>query len=131
MAWGEPADFARDARADRTSAVWRRSGQTRSQSRFSRPSWGEPLGTDHYGRSNFARLSSAIATSLTMAVACVSSSALLGLVTGVVAAWKRGWWDRGFSWLLNMLLAMPGLILVLLFGAMVPGSFSSSISLLP
>ncbi|EGR2392321.1 ABC transporter permease [Vibrio cholerae] len=87
------------------------------------PSWGEPLGTDHYGRSNFARLSSAIATSLTMAVACVSSSALLGLVTGVVAAWKRGWWDRGFSWLLNMLLAMPGLILVLLFGAMVPGSF--------
>ncbi|AMG01690.1 ABC transporter permease [Vibrio mimicus] len=87
------------------------------------PTWDEPLGRDHYGRSNFARLSSAIATSFAMAVACVFSSALLGLITGIVAAWKGGWWDKSFSWLLNMLLAMPGLILVLLFGAMVPGSF--------
>ncbi|WP_277206397.1 ABC transporter permease [Vibrio misgurnus] len=93
------------------------------QQALATPTWQEPLGTDHYGRSNFARLSSAITTSLSMAIACVVSSASLGLITGIIAAWKGGWWDRSFAWLLNVLLAMPGLILVLLFGAILPGSF--------
>ncbi|EMP4393139.1 ABC transporter permease [Vibrio fluvialis] len=90
---------------------------------FASPSWQEPLGRDHYGRSNYARLASAVSTSLQMAVVSVVTSAALGLLAGVTAAWKGGWWDKSLSWLVNMLLAMPGLILVLLFGAMVPGSF--------
>ncbi|EKO3481004.1 ABC transporter permease [Vibrio fluvialis] len=90
---------------------------------FASPSWQEPLGRDHYGRSNYARLASAVSTSLLMAVVSVVTSAALGLLAGVTAAWKGGWWDKSLSWLVNMLLAMPGLILVLLFGAMVPGSF--------
>lgn len=90
---------------------------------FAAPTWQEPLGRDHYGRSNYARLASAVSTSLLMAVVSVITSASLGLLAGVVAAWKGGWWDKSLSWLVNLLLAMPGLILVLLFGAMVPGSF--------
>ncbi|MCG3722583.1 ABC transporter permease [Vibrio cincinnatiensis] len=90
---------------------------------FALPSWQEPFGRDHYGRSNYARLSSAIMTSLSMALFSVLTSASLGLLAGVAAAWKGGWWDKSLSWLVNLLLAMPGLILVLLFGAMLPGSF--------
>lgn len=90
---------------------------------FATPSWQEPLGRDHYGRSNYARLGSAITTSLLMALVSVASSAALGLLTGIIAAWKGGWWDKSLSWLVNILLSLPGLILVLLFGAMVPGSF--------
>lgn len=90
---------------------------------FSLPTWEEPLGRDQFGRSNLARLSSAISTSLLMAIFCVFTSMILGLVFGVIAAWKGGWWDTIFSWLVNILLAMPGIILVLLFGAVVPGSF--------
>lgn len=90
---------------------------------FESPTWAEPFGRDQYGRSNFSRLTSAIATSISMALISVTTSAVLGLITGVIAAWKGGWWDKSLSWLVNMLLALPGLILVLLFGAMIPGSF--------
>ncbi|BCL70486.1 dipeptide transport system permease protein DppC [Vibrio nigripulchritudo ATCC 27043] len=90
---------------------------------FSAPDWAEPLGRDHYGRSNIARLSDAIQTSFFMAITCVLTSAIMGLAAGILAGWKGGWWDKTLSWLVNLVLAMPGLILVLLFGAIVPGSF--------
>ncbi len=90
---------------------------------FSAPSWSEPLGTDQFGRSNFARLSTALQTSIFMAVLCVLTSATAGVGLGVLAGWKRGWVDRVLSVVVHILLALPGLILVLLFGALVPGSF--------
>lgn len=91
---------------------------------FSTPDWQEPLGRDHFGRSNLARLSDAIFTSLLLAGISVLTSASLGTFAGVVSGWKRGWWDRAFSFLMNIILAMPGLILVLLFAALIPGSFT-------
>ncbi|MGL6316850.1 ABC transporter permease [Vibrio sp. WXL103] len=90
---------------------------------FALPDLAHPLGTDQFGRSNLARLSSALQTSLLMALFCVATSATLGVVLGVLAGWCRGWVDAGLSFLVNILLALPGLILVLLFGALVPGSF--------
>ncbi|GAM78085.1 dipeptide transport system permease protein dppC [Vibrio ishigakensis] len=42
---------------------------------------------------------------------------------GVLAGWRQGWLDRALSSLVNVILALPGLILILLFGALVPGSF--------
>nr|WP_192867863.1 ABC transporter permease [Thaumasiovibrio subtropicus] len=90
---------------------------------FATPTWQEPLGTDQFGRSNVSRLADAIITSLSMAVLSVITSALLGISAGVLAGWKQGWWDRSFSFAVNVILAMPGLVLVLLFGAIVPGSF--------
>ncbi len=91
---------------------------------FASPDLAEPLGRDHFGRSNFARLSDAIITSLALAWVSVLTSAVLGVLAGVLAGWQRGWWDRSFSFAMNIILAMPGLILVLLFAALVPGSFT-------
>ncbi|MDN2483509.1 ABC transporter permease [Vibrio agarivorans] len=90
---------------------------------FSVPSLAEPLGTDQFGRSNLARLSSALQTSLLMALFCVVTSASLGVLLGVLAGWYQGWVDSALSFVVNVLLALPGLILVLLLGALVPGSF--------
>ncbi|MCP4296688.1 MAG: ABC transporter permease, partial [Proteobacteria bacterium] len=90
---------------------------------FEHPSLKEPLGTDQFGRSNLSRIASAIRTSVLMAFFSVSTSAILGLFLGVLAGWKKGWVDRILAICLNILLALPGLILVLLFGALVPGSF--------
>lgn len=90
---------------------------------FMNPSWLEPLGTDQFGRSNLARLSSALQTSLLMVILTVATSASFGIFLGVAAGWKRGWVDRVLSFAVNVLLALPGLILVLLFGAIIPGSF--------
>ncbi|MGL6314102.1 ABC transporter permease [Vibrio sp. WXL103] len=90
---------------------------------FDLPSLAHPLGLDHFGRDNLARLSQAIQVSLLMSIASVITSAILGTLAGVAAAWYRGWVDRALSFVVNMLMALPGLILVLLFGALVPGSF--------
>lgn len=90
---------------------------------FASPSLAEPLGTDQFGRSNLARLASALQTSLFMVLVAVFTSALLGVSLGVLAGWRKGWFDRALSSLVNVVLALPGLILILLFGALVPGSF--------
>lgn len=91
---------------------------------FAFPDLAEPLGRDHFGRSNFARLSDAIVTSMSLAWLSVLTSATIGIAAGVLAGWRRGWWERSFSFLMNIILAMPGLVLVLLFAAFVPGSFT-------
>lgn len=83
------------------------------------------LGSDHYGRNMFARLSEALRLSLTLAVLCVVSASIMGCILGVIAGWYGRWFDTGLSILVNILLAMPGLVFVLLFAALVPGSFTA------
>ncbi|SHO56035.1 ABC transporter permease [Vibrio quintilis] len=90
---------------------------------FSAPVEGMPLGTDHLGRSNSARLADAILNSLMMAGLCVTTAVVTGLLTGVWAGWKGGWADRVLSVWVNIVMALPGLVIVLLFGAIFPGSF--------
>lgn len=80
------------------------------------------LGTDHFGRSMLARLGAALRLSLAMAVLCVASALLLGVGFGVLAAWCGGWIDRVLSGVVNLLLALPSLVLILLVAALAPGS---------
>lgn len=83
------------------------------------------LGTDQYGRSMLSRLTYALRLSLAMAVICVVTSAAIGCLLGMLAGWKGGWIDRGLSMLVNILLALPALVIVLLLAAMMPGSFAA------
>jgi len=63
------------------------------------PSWQEPLGRDQMGRSLMARLAAA-------------------------SAWRGGWVDGLLRSLADGVLALPGLLLVLLFSAMAQGGFA-------
>lgn len=81
------------------------------------------LGSDHYGRSMFSRLAYALRLSLFMAILCVTTSALIGCALGILAGWRGGWIDSGLVMLVNILLALPALVIVLLLAAMMPGSF--------
>jgi len=89
---------------------------------FAAPGLDEPLGTDQFGRSMLARMGAAIRLSMMLSVVCVLTSASLGVALGVVAGWRRGLADRVISFFVNMLLALPGLVLILLFAALAPGS---------
>lgn len=91
---------------------------------FSAPSWEEPLGTDQFGRSNAARIADAISNSLFVALSSVLIAATVGVTTGVIAGWFGGWFDRVASIVVTMVMALPGLVLVLLLGALVPGSYT-------
>ncbi|WP_061291454.1 ABC transporter permease [Azotobacter vinelandii] len=91
---------------------------------FAPPSLGEPLGTDQFGRSMLARMGAALRLSLLLSLLCVTTSASLGIALGVVAGWRRGLLDRVLSFFLNLLLALPGLVLILLFAGLAPGSLA-------
>lgn len=79
----------------------------------------EPLGYDHLGRSMLARMSAALRLSLGLAFLSVITAAVPGIALGIVAAWKGGWTDRLISLVADAFLALPGLLLVLMFIAIV------------
>lgn len=82
----------------------------------------EPLGFDHLGRSMLARMSAALRLSLGLAALSVVSAAVPGIALGILAAWKGGIVDRLASLVADAFMALPGLLLVLMFIAIVPNA---------
>ncbi|MEE1675853.1 ABC transporter permease [Agarivorans aestuarii] len=87
------------------------------------PSGDNWLGTDHFGRDMMTRLASAIGLSFSLGVLCVISASVLGVTLGVCSAWAGGRVEQALDVVVNILLALPGLVLVLLLSALAPGSF--------
>lgn len=81
------------------------------------------LGTDHYGRNMWLRLAEALQLSLMMAVLCVLTASITGVTLGVLAATRGHTLDRLLDFVVTLILALPGLVLVLIFAAIAPGSF--------
>ena len=85
------------------------------------PSLAEPLGRDHLGRSVVARLAHATQLSLLMAVFCVVTALLVGAFAGITAAWRGGWIDTVLRGLSEAFIALPALLVVLIFSAVANG----------
>lgn len=81
------------------------------------------LGTDHLGRDMFARLAAAIRLSFGLSLFSVACALVAGLVTGIFAGLFHGWVDRSLSFLCDLIMALPGLLLILLFASLSPNSF--------
>lgn len=79
------------------------------------------LGTDHLGRSILARLAHAARLSLGFSALALLAAAVPGTLLGLVSAWAGGWVDRALSTIADMVLALPGLLLVLVLAAFAPG----------
>ena len=86
------------------------------------PSLTEPLGRDHLGRSVLGRLAHATRLSLALAALSVVTSALVGGVAGVIAAWRGRWVDTALNATVETLVAVPALLIVLLAAALADGS---------
>ncbi|MDI7864214.1 ABC transporter permease [Rhizobiaceae bacterium n13] len=81
------------------------------------------LGADHYGRSLLARLAHGARLSFGMAFLTMLAAAIPGVLFGLVAAWRGGWAERGLEFVATIVLALPGLMLVLLLLAFSPGNY--------
>lgn len=81
------------------------------------------LGADHYGRSLLARLAHGARLSFTMAFLTMLAAAVPGVLLGLAAAWRGGWLERASDLLATVVLALPGLMLVLLLLAFAPGNY--------
>ena len=81
------------------------------------------LGTDHYGRDMLTRLAYAVQLSFFLSFITMLTSAIPGVLLGVLAAYKGGIIEKILLIFSDIILALPGLLLVLLFIAFSPGNF--------
>lgn len=72
-----------------------------------------PLGTDHLGRDTLSRLIAGARVSLGIALAATATGLAAGGAIGLVAAWRRGFIERALLQLVDILLALPELLLAI------------------
>jgi peptide/nickel transport system permease protein len=74
---------------------------------------GHLLGTDGLGRDILSRLAFGARVSLIISLSAVSIGMLLGGTIGLAVGYFRGWFEGVVMWALNVVLAFPGLVLLL------------------
>ncbi|MGE0813678.1 MAG: ABC transporter permease [Vicinamibacterales bacterium] len=72
-----------------------------------------PLGTDHLGRDTLSRLVAGARVSLGIALASTACGLVAGGTIGLAAAWRRGLVERALLHLVDILLALPELLLAI------------------
>jgi peptide/nickel transport system permease protein len=77
------------------------------------PADGHPLGFDSAGRDVFARLLHAGRFSLAGALLALVIAAVIGVVGGLIAGYYGKWFDSVSSWLAGLLMALPGIVVLL------------------
>ncbi|MDP6688552.1 MAG: ABC transporter permease [Alphaproteobacteria bacterium] len=80
------------------------------------------LGTDVLGRDILARIVYGARVSLTVGVAAPLIGLVLGLMIGIMAGYYRGWTDEIIGTAIDTWLAVPGLVILLLFSVIFGGS---------
>ncbi|MGW4746576.1 ABC transporter permease [Streptomyces sp. NPDC004290] len=86
-----------------------------------------PLGTDQSGRDVLSRLLHGARTGLLGPLLVVAVSTLLGTVLGVLAAWRGGWVDTALSRSMDMVFAIPGLLLAILLVSVVGSGLTAPV----
>ncbi|MFN8582981.1 MAG: ABC transporter permease [Gemmatimonadaceae bacterium] len=92
---------------------------------IARPTLAHPLGTDESGRDVLARLLSGGRVSLSVGVAAVACSLLVGISLGALAGYRRGVLDTVIMRFADAMLSIPAIFLVIaaltFLGATTPG----------
>ncbi len=77
------------------------------------PSAEHYFGTDSAGRDVFTRLAYSTQFSLETAALAVVVALAIGVVGGLIAGYFGGWFDAVASWMTSILMALPGLVVLL------------------
>lgn len=91
------------------------------------PSGSYPLGTDQYGRSIYTELVFGARPALEVGLACTLLGGLVGSAIGIIGGYLGGWVDMLVMRLIDILLALPGLFLALIFIAALPRTLTNEI----
>ena len=71
------------------------------------PSWAHPLGTDDLGQDVLARMLYGGRISISVGLAAMSVSVVVGTIVGAVAGMSRGLVDTALVWLIDLFLSLP------------------------
>jgi peptide/nickel transport system permease protein len=93
--------------------------------RLSTPSLEHPLGTDGLGRESLSRLVHGARVSLVVSLSAVGIGMTVGGTLGMIAGYTRGLFDTVLMSVINVILAFPGLVLLLVLLAYVGQSLST------
>ncbi|WP_309713525.1 dipeptide/oligopeptide/nickel ABC transporter permease/ATP-binding protein [Pseudolysinimonas sp.] len=77
------------------------------------PSFEHPLGADSAGRDVLSRLLAATQVSIAAALIALVVALVFGVVGGLLAGYYGGWFDNVSSWLTALLMALPGVVILL------------------
>ena len=92
-------------------------------------SWSFPLGTDAVGRDILSRLIYGARFSLLIGVIVITLSLSIGVVLGLIAGFARGWVETMIMRLMDIILALPSLLLAIVIVAILgPGLVNAMIS---
>jgi peptide/nickel transport system permease protein len=83
------------------------------------PGAGHLLGTDGSGRDTFSRLMWGSQVILIGAGIALGIALAIGVVSGLVAGYYGGWFDSASSWVNNLFMALPGIVILLAVRAVV------------
>ena len=90
---------------------------------FAPPSAGHWLGADVLGRDVLVRVLHGGLVLLLMAALSTVFGVALGAAVGIAAAYLRGWWDTFITWIADVMLAFPLMVLALLLVSVIGPSF--------
>lgn len=71
------------------------------------------LGTDGSGRDVLSRLLAATQTSVAAALIAVVVAVVLGVVSGLIAGYYQGWFNTVATWVTELNMALPGIVVLL------------------
>ncbi len=80
------------------------------------PSWGHPFGTDDLGRDLLARTLRGGQYSLRIALFTAVLATIIGTFFGAIAGYFGGLVDGAVSFLVNVMLTLPGIVILVIFG---------------
>ncbi|OCA96126.1 peptide ABC transporter permease [Actinobaculum suis] len=83
----------------------------------------EPFGTDWMGRSLLARTVTGLALSILIGLFAATVSAIIALILGTLAALGPKWVDNLVSWLINLMLGLPHMLLLILISVAIGRGF--------
>lgn len=89
---------------------------------LSGPTLAHPFGTDGLGRDVLSRLMYGGQVSLVNAAIVVLTVLVVGVASGIAAGFLDGWLDRAFNWVVDMMLAIPVIVTLLVVLAVFQGN---------
>lgn len=110
--------LAQDLRSTKMPPAWREGG-----------SWEHVLGTDRLGRDQLSRIIYGARVSVTVGLLGAGIALALGMLAGMLAGYFGGWLDSILMGLVNLLLAVPYLVLVIVVAALLGRSLLNVILL--